>query len=718
MTFALMSKSQTKQATSKKPAAKRKPLPNRHAMEVQPGLGIWGIRPATAAPTIQTKLKIGEPNDKYEQEADRVAEQVMRMPNNAATGPATFSAAEYGSFQNIGNTASPEIQRLCPECEEKLQRQPVEEEEETVFRRKKDNGGTSEVMPGLEMQISNLRGKGNRLPKSLRTFFEPRFGLNFEHVKIHTDSKAAKSAQTLNARAYTVGQNIVFGADQYAPGTVAGKRLLAHELTHTLQQGTARKTQVTEQYKGFFKNQIQSSTLQREALIQRAPPSKSNSSQSIDSNHLRELMRRFASLLPDRTRNYIVRNMTVAIGVVQVDKDITTLVYTINKNRMQSGRTPNSMSNDVIKAMDTLGAERWSSIPRTEGRGSVGAPTDAEQLMIEAADTNNAKIRAMVVSRGMCKDCKVATAHEGILVVEEQIRARSSAPVQKSKSPKETAKSKKKSTLSKRRLPTKAVPKATAPKASIINAEAQAIAREASASLKTDLKLLRAARILTTATQILQAIAAIKMFSDFTAMTKSALSGRGFILTSAINTAESLEKRMDKILKSYTAFSESLSDMSFNLLKSGGDPLSAGRTALNILELQDELESIEENLNNQIKRVRKAFLEAKNKEKLARSILQDPKAVSAIAVVTFGTAELATIFAASQDLQRIRSALGSTITSMKNLNKLLEFDIDFLNSWFEALFDVCERGNFCSTTRIEIPFVGTSTVRGFHFVED
>src|SRR5712671_3809831 len=84
-----------------------------------------------------------------------------------------------------------------------------------------------------------LRSSGQALDAHTRSFFEPRFDYDFSQVRVHADAKAAESAQAVNALAYTVGQDIVFGAGQYAPGTNAGQRLLAHELTHTAQQRTA-----------------------------------------------------------------------------------------------------------------------------------------------------------------------------------------------------------------------------------------------------------------------------------------------------------------------------------------------------------------------------------------------------------------------------------------------------------------------------------------------
>uniref|UniRef100_UPI00188053FA eCIS core domain-containing protein n=1 Tax=Oculatella sp. LEGE 06141 TaxID=1828648 RepID=UPI00188053FA len=86
-------------------------------------------------------------------------------------------------------------------------------------------------------QVSDALGSGGQpLDDSARTFMEPRFGYDFSQVRIHTDAKAAESAQSINALAYTVGQDIVFGAGHYAPTTNDGKQLLAHELTHVVQQ--------------------------------------------------------------------------------------------------------------------------------------------------------------------------------------------------------------------------------------------------------------------------------------------------------------------------------------------------------------------------------------------------------------------------------------------------------------------------------------------------
>jgi hypothetical protein len=107
--------------------------------------------------------------------------------------------------------------------------------EETI-QPKKDVSHASNVEPDVESQISGLRGRGQPLPESLRAFFEPRFGYDFSQVRVHTDENAQRSARTLDAQAYTVGNDIVFALTRFAPTAPKGHRLLAHELTHVVQQ--------------------------------------------------------------------------------------------------------------------------------------------------------------------------------------------------------------------------------------------------------------------------------------------------------------------------------------------------------------------------------------------------------------------------------------------------------------------------------------------------
>ena len=186
---------------------------------------------------IQTKLKISEPGDKYEQEADRIADEVMRMPEPSVQRQVEPEEEEDEMVQRkaITDQITPLVQRqVVPE---------IEEEEGMVQRKVGDlvssfdsQPESSEIPPIVHKVINS---PGQPLNTETRTFMESRFGHDFSQVRVHNDVKAAESARAVNALAYTVGQNIVFGTGKYSTKSKDGQQLLAHELTHTIQQEPA-----------------------------------------------------------------------------------------------------------------------------------------------------------------------------------------------------------------------------------------------------------------------------------------------------------------------------------------------------------------------------------------------------------------------------------------------------------------------------------------------
>ncbi|HEX6552912.1 MAG TPA: DUF4157 domain-containing protein [Ktedonobacteraceae bacterium] len=158
---------------------------------------------------IQTKLTINQPGDVYEQEAERVAEQVMQVeaPASSQTPPTPHDA-------RLG-------------ADDLLTRK--EASDTSVHE-------TASAPPLVDEVLSS--GGGQPLDESTRSFMEPRFGHDFSRVRVHTDERAAESARSVNALAYTAGQDVMFGKGQYVPGTNEGKKLLAHELTHVVQQSS------------------------------------------------------------------------------------------------------------------------------------------------------------------------------------------------------------------------------------------------------------------------------------------------------------------------------------------------------------------------------------------------------------------------------------------------------------------------------------------------
>lgn len=146
-------------------------------------------------------LPIGQSNDSYEREADETAERV---------------------------TSGAVLQRKCSQCKE-------EDEEERARKLQRQETATGPATaPPVVHEV--LNSPGQPLDQATRGFMEPRLGGDFSGVRIHTDSRAAESARSVSALAYTVGRNIVFASGQYSPESAAGKRLLAHELTHVVQQ--------------------------------------------------------------------------------------------------------------------------------------------------------------------------------------------------------------------------------------------------------------------------------------------------------------------------------------------------------------------------------------------------------------------------------------------------------------------------------------------------
>ncbi len=177
-------------------------------------------RPASLG--VQAKLKIGPVDDPLEREADRVADQVLRSP----------------SAPGVQLAGADELQRQMPEEEEEeLQMMPKEEEEELQMMA--DGSGSRQPSPTLSSRVQQLRSGGEPMSPSVRSYFEPRFGVDFSGVRIHRDSQAATTAHMLRAKAFTAGRHITFGEQQYRPETSSGRRLIAHELTHVIQQGKA-----------------------------------------------------------------------------------------------------------------------------------------------------------------------------------------------------------------------------------------------------------------------------------------------------------------------------------------------------------------------------------------------------------------------------------------------------------------------------------------------
>lgn len=197
--------------------ARQGAMPARAGIDrLQRALGNRAMTRLLRSGAIQAKLTVGPTDDEYEREADRVADEVMRMPE-----PAAGLTAQRTMLR---------VQRVCPEYEEEVQRQADDLEvspnrpigtllsgEAVVQRSPRGNAPAEPIDGTLERRVHALQGHGQPLPRSDRGFMESRFGYTFDAVRIHTGSRAGELASALNARAFTLGHNVVFAAGSTAP---------------------------------------------------------------------------------------------------------------------------------------------------------------------------------------------------------------------------------------------------------------------------------------------------------------------------------------------------------------------------------------------------------------------------------------------------------------------------------------------------------------------
>lgn len=170
-----------------------------------------------STPPVQRALQVSQPGDRWEREADEMADEVMRMPD-----PALSTTRGWGLVQR------------CPDGS-------CSTDDDGEVMRRADNGSSWRAPgPAPAALISSLAG-GRRMTSGERSFFEPRFNRDFSSVRIHDNAQASTAARSIHALAFTRGHAIGLAANSYESGSLSGRRLLAHELTHVVQQGAATR---------------------------------------------------------------------------------------------------------------------------------------------------------------------------------------------------------------------------------------------------------------------------------------------------------------------------------------------------------------------------------------------------------------------------------------------------------------------------------------------
>ncbi|MBB4079712.1 hypothetical protein GGR28_002337 [Lewinella aquimaris] len=227
------------------------------------------FQPLAPAAPVQAKLTVGAPDDKYEREADAVANRVVSSSSDEGKSPKIQAMPdsrmeedravqekreeEAGAQVQREPTVEEEepIQQMGEEEEEPLQQQTTdEEEEEPPLLAKRSPGAGGSASDQLASRLRQRSGKGRELSGGVRDKMETGFGRDFSNVSIHTDAAADEMNRELGARAFARGQDVYFRSGEYNPDTAAGQRLLAHELTHTVQQGGRATAPVKNHHSG------------------------------------------------------------------------------------------------------------------------------------------------------------------------------------------------------------------------------------------------------------------------------------------------------------------------------------------------------------------------------------------------------------------------------------------------------------------------------------
>ncbi|MEN3334206.1 MAG: hypothetical protein V7641_3571 [Blastocatellia bacterium] len=190
---------------------------------------------------LQAKLAVGATDDSYEREADRVAQQVV----SAKAAPASHQPVQRQV--KADDEEKLQMKPLASSITPMIQRQELPEEEEEPVIQRRAVGGLPDVEPGVEQAIIHARNSGQPLPADLRMSMEQAFGADFGKVRVHTDAQSDRLNGALQARAFTAGHDLFFKRGEYDPASRRGQELIAHELTHVVQQsgGTTGKRGLT-----------------------------------------------------------------------------------------------------------------------------------------------------------------------------------------------------------------------------------------------------------------------------------------------------------------------------------------------------------------------------------------------------------------------------------------------------------------------------------------
>ena len=660
-------------------------------LQLQRTVGNQAVLNMFCAGRIQAKLRISQPGDPFEQEADRVADQVMRMPLDETLSP-----------------APPQIHRKCSACASGGApcSKCAGEEEDLHIDRKANGAGTDSESSVADNFLSGL-GPGQPLDSSTRAFFEPRFRRDFSAVRIHADSRAAESARAIDARAFTLNSKIVFGQGHYKPSSSQGLMLLSHELVHVLQNDSTHGQHTDGQICRAPDGPAPMSPAHAGGAMGEADTAFMIGKSGMEvvtgpagpSGHgLTQCGFDCVAFRPSTEEVWIIDNK--ASGAARKIGDASAITENLAQNLERSigeiKGIPDFPKKAIVlqKLEDSLTAVKAGKqlpsgvrlVVTNAGGYATGVGKKLAAKGVEFVDVVGPEIIAARKANIRAAKVQGTPTGRSVKVPPEPPKVRTQAP----------------------KVP--AVPagnakplKSTATLAEEAAEEARIAARAAAKSMSTDAKLIKTFKYISAGIQILGVVAEVLTALDMIDMAQNKLSGGAFKFGKAISQAQALAAQAKELKEKYQEINDAVSNVQGYAWRAKDDPSAAAEAAGKVWDLYFQLSDLEQQTKGRVASVDKNLRIATAKQKEAETILNSPSASGGIAGLTFGTAVLADIFASYSDLEQVTGALNTASTTFHDVLSEMSDDSSYLFAWYNALIDVCKRGGTCFSVRI--PFL-------------
>lgn len=615
-----------------------------------------------------------------------------------------------------------------------------------ALQRQAANSQATGAVPAIVNEV--LRSAGQPLDTATRAFMEPRFGQDFSRVRVHADTRAAASARAVNAFAYTVGNNIVFDTGQYDPATTAGRMLLAHELTHVVQQGedggfqpsgiepadSSSEREADRVAKEVTTNQHYANLIAQnsDGLLHRQPAPPVTPAMSDEA--LMQVLNRYPAGEPvtlyhvDRFggflkkiessgRDFVLRssgefwlttNVETRTGfgggagldkvvAFRVDRRFALFLAELAQTQQSAAVAERGLSfilgaDIAVPRYNFEGGGKGKILPQGEFNIAIRTTSGADEMarlfrlsiqQIEHLRYDPSKAAGRRLVR-VAQYYPLLPGHEKSVSVPHQ----SPGPAKTAQQLEQTVKSRAGQELPKTDIET--------PR---ISAREQTPARIALGSFSEEVRYIRITRLLKTVMVVLDAVSSITLMTEFTGMATSKLEGRGFMLIKEIAISTALEEQATQLLRDYQSTSQRIFELQTTLFRAAADPMNSGDLAINLWSLYTELENIAIALKEKTAKVEKAVYQVRKREEAANKILESPSATIALGVATFGTHEIARIFAAQQDLVVINGALSGAADKFHKVQSLIQTDLEFLIGWYQLMAATCKEKGPCITIK-------------------